>query len=113
MGKPGTHITAVGSCGPQMQELDENILKIANHIYADCREMCMCNGEIHHAIKNSLIKEDDIVEIGEVIREPQNYRRKLEDITVADLVGLGFQDAVVGSFVYKKAIENKLGIEIG
>ena len=81
-------------------------------IYADSREMCTYNGEIHHAIKNNLIKEEDIIEIGEVIQEPEKYRRNIDDITVADLVGIGFQDAVVGSFVYKKAIENKLGIEI-
>jgi ornithine cyclodeaminase len=111
--KPGMHITAVGACGPQMQELDEKILKIATRVFADSKEMCIQNGEIHHAIKNGFVKEENIVEIGEVLKNPAKYRRNPEDITVADLVGLGFQDAIAGSFVYKKAMENKLGMQIG
>lgn len=110
--QPGTHITAVGACEPQMQELDENIVKIADRVYADSIEMCMSNGEIHHAIKRKLIEEGDIIEIGKMLQNPKDYVRKPNDITVADLVGLGFQDAVIGSFVYKKATTNNVGIEI-
>lgn len=31
-----------------------------------------------------------------------NYRRQSTDITVCDLVGIGFQDAIIGNCVYKE-----------
>ncbi len=99
--KEGMHITAVGACGPNMQELDENILSNAI-VVTDSKEMCSVNGELAHALKKGLIDISQVVELGQVI---DNFNRKDTDITLADLVGLGFQDAIVGSFIYKKARE--------
>ncbi|MCX8074451.1 MAG: ornithine cyclodeaminase family protein [Clostridia bacterium] len=101
--KDGTHITAVGSCGPDMQEIDENIFNKAK-VFADSKEMCSKYGEISYALKNSIIKFEDIIEVGEVI---DTFKRNEADITVVDLVGLGFQDAVIGSYVYEKAMIKK------
>ncbi len=98
--KKGTHITAVGACEPSMQELDSNILKIANLVCADSVEACAKNGEIHHAIDAELIELNKVKELGNVIEK--GYERKHEDITVCDLVGIGFQDAVIASCVMEK-----------
>jgi len=106
--KSGTHITAVGACGPNMQELDEKILG-KSKIFADSKEMCSKHGEISHALRNNIIEVEDIIEIGEAL---DNFERNEKDITIADLVGLGFQDAIIGSHVYEKALVNKKGINL-
>jgi len=106
--KPGVHITAVGACEPNMQELDSKILEKANIVCSDSKIACSQNGELHHALDKGLIKEDSVVEMGEAITK--KIKRKQNDITICDLVGIGFQDAVIASCVmeeYNKIKKNE------
>ena len=99
--KDGTHITAIGACEPSMQELDPAILKKAKIVAADSIEMTSQNGEIHHALEQGLISKEKVVELGTIIAN--GMKRDEADITVCDLVGMGFQDAVIGAAVWVKA----------
>lgn len=98
--KPGVHITAVGACEPHMQELDSSILKMANIVCVDSIEACAKNGELHHAITSGYLKKEDVIELGDAILK--NVTRNTTDITVCDLVGIGFQDAVIASCVMEE-----------
>lgn len=95
--KKGAHITAVGACEPSMQELDPKILAMANIVCTDSIEACAKNGELHHALDKGYVSQDNVIELGEAITS--KIRRKTTDITVCDLVGIGFQDAVIASCV--------------
>ncbi len=95
--KKGAHITAVGACEPSMQELDPKILEIADIVAVDSIEACARNGELHHALEEGYIDEERVFELGEAITS--KIKREVTDITVCDLVGLGFQDAVIASCV--------------
>lgn len=95
--KKGAHITAVGACEPSMQELDEKILEMANIVCTDSKDACAKNGELHHALDKGYVSQDNVIELGEAITS--KIRRKTTDITVCDLVGIGFQDAVIASCV--------------
>ena len=95
--KKGAHITAVGACEPNMQELDPKILEIADIICTDSIEACVKNGELHHATELGYVSADNVFELGQAISE--KLKRKRTDITVCDLVGIGFQDAVIASSV--------------
>ena len=98
--KKGAHITAVGACEPNMQELDEKIFLLANTICVDSKEACLSNGELHHAVDKNCVDLDKILELGEFLAKPKI--RKETDITVCDLVGVGFQDATIANTVMKK-----------
>lgn len=98
--KKGTHITAVGACEPTMQELDHDIFKKADIICTDSFDACANNGELHHAITNNAIEKKKVLELGEFISK--GIKRKMADITICDLVGVGFQDAVIASSVMRK-----------
>ena len=98
--KKGAHITAVGACEPKMQELDEKIFLIANRICVDSKDACLNNGELHHAYEENCVKLDDVCELGYYLS--QRKKRKSSDITICDLVGLGFQDATIASTVMEK-----------
>ena len=95
--KKGAHITAVGACEPNMQELDSKIFEMADIVAVDSLEACAKNGELHHALEDGYIDEERVFELGQAITS--KIKRELTDITVCDLVGLGFQDAVIASCV--------------
>jgi len=100
----GIHITAMGSDGPDKQELFPEVLKKADLIYADSIKQASSLGEIHHGLKSGLINEKKINgEIGEIILGLKPGRTSDEQITVADLTGLGVQDAAASSLVLSKA----------
>ena len=88
-----------------MQELDENIFKRANIVCADSLEACAKNGEIHHAIKQNIINPSNIVELGTVLLN--KTQRKPSDITICDLVGVGFQDAAIANCVMENYNKEK------
>jgi ectoine utilization protein EutC len=111
--EPGTHITAMGSDGPQKQELFSDVLARADRIIADSISQCVQIGEIHHAIKEGLLKEQDIDgELGDVVLGRVKGRERPDEITVCDLTGVGVQDAFIAALAFQKAKERKLGRQI-
>jgi ornithine cyclodeaminase len=99
--KSGTHITAVGSDTPEKGELDPNILSKADLIVADSIEQNLIRGEIHQAIKRSLIDSESIVELGEIFAGLKPGRAHKDSITIADLTGVAVQDLVIAESVFK------------
>ena len=97
--KPGTHITAVGSDTPEKCELDPNLLSIADLVVADSLEQNLIRGEIHQAIKRSLINSESIIELGEIFAGLKPGRINDDLITVADLTGVAVQDLVIAKAV--------------
>lgn len=96
--KPGVHITAMGSDGPDKRELYPEVLAAADRIFCDSIVQCRCLGELHHALEAGVITESRVSgEIGELILGRKAGRKSEEEITVADLTGVGVQDAAVAS----------------
>ncbi len=98
--RKGTHITAVGSDTPEKTELDPGILQKADIVVADSISQCLLRGEIHHAIKAGMLKQAQIVELGNVIIRPELRRTSEDQITVADLTGVAVQDIQIAKAVY-------------
>ena len=99
--KPGTHITAVGSDTPEKCELDPNILSMADLVVADSLEQNLIRGEIHQAVKRSLINPTSIVELGDIFAGKKSGRVREDSITVADLTGVAVQDLVIAQAVFE------------
>ena len=97
--RPGIHITAVGSDTPQKQELEVDILARADLIVADSIPQCLERGEIYQALAAGVIESDDLVELGNVIREIHPGRESDEQVTVADLTGVAVQDLMIAEAV--------------
>ena len=98
--KPGTHITAVGSDTPEKCELDPNLLSVADLVVADSLEQNLIRGEIHQALKRSLIDSDSIVELGDIFSGLRPGRKQKDYITIADLTGVAVQDLVIAQAVF-------------
>lgn len=96
--QPGTHITAMGSDAPGKQELDATVLGKADIVVADSISQCFECGECAPAAQAGLLKEADVVELGNVILAGK-CRENEEQITVCDLTGIAVQDIAIASAV--------------
>jgi ornithine cyclodeaminase len=107
---PGTHITAVGSDGPDKQELHADVLKRADLVVADSRAQCLRLGEIHHAVASGTIPESKIAcELGDITAGRHPGRRSDTEITLCDLTGVGVQDVAAAAVVLSRARTEGLG----
>lgn len=107
--EPGTHVTAVGSDGPGKQELPVSLLARAA-VFADSLEQCLRLGEIHHAVAAGLLKREDVRgELGQVAAGDRPGRRGDDEVTIADLTGVGVQDAAVANAAVVQALERGAG----
>jgi ornithine cyclodeaminase len=98
--RKGTHITAMGSDTPEKHELDPKILQKADIVVADSISQCLLRGEIHQALKAGMVDKERIVELGNVILNPDLRRTSDEQITIADLTGVAVQDIQIAKAVY-------------
>ena len=96
----GATVVAVGSDGPEKQELAPEILGKAGKVVVDSRTQCLSLGEAHRAVKAGvLIPEDIHGELGEVLLGTRAGREG-EELIVCDLTGVGAQDAAIAGVVW-------------
>ena len=109
----GVHITAMGSDSPEKQELESAVLAAADKIVVDSLKQCTNLGEVHHAVEDGTISEDEVhAELGEVLLGTKPGRESDEEITVCDLTGIAVQDVVTSQIVYERALKRKMGTTI-
>jgi ornithine cyclodeaminase len=107
--RPGAHVTAVGSDFPDKQELAGDVLSRADLVVADHPPQAAAQGEIRHAIVAGQLRLEDVVSLGAIAAGQSPGRTADEQITVADLTGLGIQDAAVANAVVSLANARGLG----
>jgi ornithine cyclodeaminase len=107
--QPGTHITAMGSDFPEKQELAVDVLARADLVVADHPPQAATQGELHHAIAGERLRIEDIVALGDIAAGRAPGRVGDEQITVADLTGLGIQDAALANAVVELAKARGIG----
>jgi ornithine cyclodeaminase len=101
--KPGAHVTAVGSDGPDKQELDVDVLGAADLVVVDSRVQCARLGELHHALDAEIVHSpDDVIELGEICAGSHSGRTSVEQLTVCDLTGVGVQDVAAANVVMER-----------
>lgn len=108
---PGTHINAIGSYLPHMQEIDLTTLRRSSKIVVDTLE-----GVLHEAgdflipMEKGEWSHDEIyAELGEIVTGRKNGRQADKEITLFKSVGVAFLDLVVAKAVYDKAREFGVG----
>ncbi len=111
--QPGTHINAVGSFTPQMQELDEQTVR-ASLVVVDSREAALEEaGELIMALQSGAIGPAHIhAELGEIIAGRKPGRQSADEITLFKSVGVAAQDAVAASIALQNAAREELGVVV-
>lgn len=109
----GTHITAMGSDEPGKNEVDPKILSRADKVVVDSLKQCAKLGEVHHALEDGSMNEEDVhAELGEVLLGKKPGRESDKEVTVCDLTGIAIQDVAISQLVYEKAKKAARGFYI-
>lgn len=110
---PGAHVTAVGSDMPHKQELDPRILALANKYVPDSVQAALASGELHHAVTAGVFDVGAVYgELGAIASGRLPGRAADDELTVADLTGLGIQDAAIAALVARLAEQHGAGQDI-
>ncbi len=99
----GALVTALGSDGPDKQELDVGVFARADLVVVDSREQCAQIGELHHALDAELVPSPDgAVELGEICAGAKPGRTSAGQTIVCDLTGVGVQDVAAANVVMER-----------
>lgn len=110
---PGLHVTAMGSDAEHKQELEAEVLALADKLVCDTKTQCARLGELHHALgKGLLTKDSPVIELGELTSNMLKGRENEEQITVCDLTGTGVQDTAIALFAYNEMVKRNLGLNV-
>lgn len=109
----GTHVTAMGSDMPHKQELDPRILAEADKYVADSVDGAAASGELHHAIAAGVFERGSVYgELGALASGRLPGRASADELTVADLTGLGIQDAAMAVLITRLARQQRAGQDL-
>jgi ornithine cyclodeaminase len=108
--RDGTHINAIGSYTPAMQEIDPQTVQRAL-LVVDSREAALAEtGDLILPIRAGLFTSDHVhAELGEVLSGKAPGRIDAGQITLFKSVGLAVQDAVAAGRALARAVELGLG----
>jgi ornithine cyclodeaminase len=101
----GQHVTALGSDSPGKQELEADCLARADLLVVDRLTQCASFGELRHALDTGLHADRVYAELGEIVAGIKTGRTTRDQITIADLTGVGFQDTAIASRAIQLIIE--------
>jgi len=109
----GAFISAIGAHTPWDREVDSNIIRDASLVVADYRKAVLnTGGDIVIPIKEGLIEEEEVVDLGELILGTKKGRQSADEITFFKSVGFASIDIYIGAKLLEKAKVQGLGIEV-
>jgi ornithine cyclodeaminase len=92
----GTHITSAGTDSPEKVELEPALLAAADRLFADRVAQTEQYGNLHHAIAAGVLTRRGVTgELGDLVAGRLAGRERPDEITIADLTGVGVQDAAI------------------
>jgi ornithine cyclodeaminase/alanine dehydrogenase-like protein (mu-crystallin family) len=110
--KPGTHINGIGSHTPRMREVDTATVRRAK-IVCDLVDACKSEaGDFIIPAEQGEWSWDQVHgSLGDVVTGAIAARENEAEITLFKSVGLAIQDISTATYIYKKAMEHRVGVE--
>ncbi|MFQ5943881.1 MAG: ornithine cyclodeaminase family protein [Anaerolineales bacterium] len=108
--QPGTHVNAIGSFTPTMQEVDSAMVE-RSLVVVDSREAVLAEtGDLIIPIEEGRISKDHIhAELGEIVNGSRPGRTDFDQITFYKSVGVAVQDVAAAGLALKNAERLGLG----
>ena len=96
----GTHITSVGTGSPEKVELEPELLAKEDKVIADRVFQTARYGNLHHTMAAGVFQPERVYgEVGDLAAGRLPGREQDDEITIADLTGVGVQDAAIAATV--------------
>ncbi|HEX4600288.1 MAG TPA: hypothetical protein VH116_02750, partial [Gemmatimonadales bacterium] len=97
---PGVHVTSVGTGSPEKIELEPALLARADKLVVDRVVQAERYGNLRHALARGAVTRDQVyAELGDLAAGRLPGREQDTELTVADLTGVGVQDAAIAEVV--------------
>ena len=111
---PGTLVISVGGCRPDHREMDPQLVADAR-LFVDSRAAALVeSGDIVQGMAEGLFTADHIRgELGEAVRGRVSPREADTDMVVFKSLGLAVEDVTVADRVYRRAVVEHVGVELG
>ncbi|WP_022850222.1 ornithine cyclodeaminase family protein [Limisalsivibrio acetivorans] len=111
--KKGVHINATGSNALIRAEVPEKTVEKADKLAVDAKDVAEVEcGDILPSLEKGRLHWNEILELGDVVSGIRSGRDSEDELTVFESQGMGLQDVMVAEYVYRIALENKLGKEL-
>jgi ornithine cyclodeaminase len=112
--KEGTHINAVGSFTPSMQEIDSDTVVRAGKIVTDNQqETWAVAGDLLVPLRAGLITASKLYgEVGDIVSGKIPGRENEQEITFYESVGFAALDIAVAVEAYRKSLEANIGTRL-
>lgn len=105
----GAHVNGIGSHTPDMREVDGALVARAR-LVVDSRESALAEaGDLIHPLREGLIDESDLSELGEIVRGERPGRASPDEVTLFKSVGNAAQDAAFAGAAVRAAERDDLG----
>jgi len=111
--RPGTHVNAVGSYAPEMQEIDSDLVA-RSLVVVDSRQAALVeSGDLLIPLRQGSLRPEAILaEMGEIVNGARAGRMSDEQITLFKSVGVAIQDVVAAGAALKRAEEAQIGLAV-
>lgn len=97
--RSGTLVDAIGTSAPDSRETDTDLVKRAR-VVVDSREQALATyGDIITAIRENVLRESDILELGELLSKKSMARSDDKDVIIFKAGGLAVLDAIVTDYI--------------
>lgn len=111
--QPGQHINAAGSNHWIRQEVDDDVVRNASIIIVDSIEDAQIEaGDLLYPIERGRIRWSQIKELADVVVGHITARKSPDDITLFESQGIAVSDIAAAAYIYKKAVEQGVGVAL-
>ena len=109
----GLHINAAGNNSWMKSEIDIEAFNRFNIVVTDDIDQSKIEcGELIRAVERGYFSWDKVIQLDSVISGSVQGRKSNRDITLFESQGIALEDLAVSEFVYKRAIQNNIGLQI-
>lgn len=101
MVKPGMHLNGVGADSKTKIEFHPDVLKKSTIVVDDLAQ-CIHSGEVYQGLERGIIREADLIPLGDVLTGKASGRTSEDDITFFKSTGVAFEDLITAILVYER-----------
>ena len=110
---PGCHVNAAGGNHWLRREIDEDTMKRSDLIVVDSLEQAKLEcGDLLWLEARGSFRWNMVTELQDVVGGRIKARASNDSITLFESMGIGLEDIAAAQLVYKKAIEQGVGVEL-
>jgi len=101
----------IGSYKPEMREFPRALYNLVDKVIIDTEHGLKESGDLITPLNEGWIERANIIECGKFLTNKGNYGEEAKT-RLFKSVGMALFDIVVGELIYRKALENNLGIKL-